>query len=378
MRGKSFFVDLNPSVLRWARESAGYSLDEASVRCGKSADQLAAWESGRRRPKWSVVCKLATTYKRPVAALLLPRPPDEAPPPPDFRKLPQGQGSLSPRTLFVIRTARWLGHKAAELEEQVEAKECVTDRQITIGDDPDEAATQTRASLGITIAEQAEFPDVWQALKRWRAAVEGRNVFVFQFTMPVEEARGFSLKESGRPLIVLNQSDSPSARIFTLFHEYAHLLLSRPGICLPDEALHASARSIETFCNRFAAALLVPRADVQGRLPHFVNDEALRNLARRYRVSRYVVLGRLHDLDVVSAQTYREISRRWQRLDQSSALRRPQGGGLNGRRRCLLERGNPFVSLIIQAVKRELITVNDATTYLGTSLKDYLQLAKDA
>src|SRR5258707_8275069 len=108
MSAKSFTVDLNPAVLRWARESAGYSLTEVAERVEESENGLAACEAGRRRPTWSMLNKLASVYKRPVAAFLLPAPPEESLQAPDFRTLPDAQKVLSPKTRFAIRIARWL------------------------------------------------------------------------------------------------------------------------------------------------------------------------------------------------------------------------------------------------------------------------------
>ncbi len=378
MSAKSFTVDVNPAVLTWARESAGYSVEEAALRCGKPAELLLAWETGRRRPNWTVLNKLAAIYKRPVASLLLPAPPHDAPPPPDFRTLPDGKGQFSPRTLFAIRTARWLVRKATELQEQLKTEMRFVEPGIDLSSDPEKTASAVREILGVTVEEQAAFGDLWKALKRWRTAIEAQHVFVFQFKMPVADARGFSVIENERPAIVLNQSDAASARIFTLFHEYAHLLLRRPGVCNPEFHVGESSQRIETFCNRFAAALLLPREEIQERLPNSPSDDTFRTLARRYFVSRYVVLGRLHDLGAVSAQTYRQLSQGWQRQDEAAAARPQGGGGLKAPARCLLQRGKPFVSLVVEAAKRELITVSEATTYLGTKVKDFRQLAKGA
>jgi hypothetical protein len=81
----------------------------------------------------------------------------------------------------------------------------------------------------------------YQALRRWRGAVESRNVFVLQLSMPVDDARGCSLTDQEPFMIVVSSSDAVQARIFTLFHEYAHL--RNPGICLAKADLRANGPS---------------------------------------------------------------------------------------------------------------------------------------
>ena len=46
--------------------------------------------------------------------------------------------------------------------------------------------------------------------------------------MPVDDARGFSLTDGEPYVIVVNSADADRARLFTLFHEYAHILLNMP------------------------------------------------------------------------------------------------------------------------------------------------------
>ena len=194
--------------------------------------------------------------------------------------------------------------------------------------------------------------------------------------MPLAEIRGFSLIEEGSPAIVLNDSDAPSARVFTLFHEYAHLALARPGICLPEEGLISESQRVETFCNRFAAALLVPRDDLEHRLPRAISDAAIDDLADRYRVSRYVVLHRLRTLGAISRKDYRTMVDRWRAEQEAIPARKTrQKGGMNRAKLCWHQRGRLFVSLVIEAVNREFIGANDASSYLGIRLTDLRKLA---
>src|SRR5262245_33723375 len=106
MPASSFAVEVNPAVLKWARDTAGYTLAEAARRSRKSEEQLAAWEAGKQAPPWAGLGKLAKVYKRPVVSLLLPTAPKEEPAPTDFRALPSASRKLSPKTRFAIRTAR--------------------------------------------------------------------------------------------------------------------------------------------------------------------------------------------------------------------------------------------------------------------------------
>jgi len=376
MPAESFQVDVNPAVLSWARESAGYNLPEVAERCRIPENAIAGWESGRPQPTWSDLRKLAKLYRRPVASLLLAVPPEEAPTPTDYRTLPDAKKELSPDTRFAIRTARWLLRRARELEAQLGVEQPSQAAAVRLSDDPDDVARDLRRRVGVTVSEQTRWGSIGEALARWRAAVEAQRVFVFQFRAPVKELRGFSHVEEGCPAIALNQKDAISARIFTLFHEYTHLLIARPGMCLPEEGQFRESKPLEKFCNGVAGSVLIPRADFEPRLPPSPTDEAIAELAQHYRVSRYVVLGRMRTLGAVSTEAYRQITGRWetQRAGGPGPKRR-QKGGPSRTTRCLNERGRLFVSVVLEAAKRDVIPASDATSYLGIRLKDYPALA---
>ncbi len=62
------------------------------------------------------------------------------------------------------------------------------------------------------------------------------------------EMRAFSLYYDVLPVIMVNGSDAPRGRLFSLLHEYVHLLLHTGGLCdtvtdtkatNPDRALEA-------------------------------------------------------------------------------------------------------------------------------------------
>jgi Zn-dependent peptidase ImmA (M78 family)/transcriptional regulator with XRE-family HTH domain len=374
----SFPVDVNPAVLQWARESAGFSVPEIAKRIDRSETVVGGWESGRPQPSWTELRKLAKLYQRPIASLLLASPPQESPPPADFRTVPDAKRSLSPRSRLAIRTARWLLGKARELREQLGGQPTFLPAQLHSRDDPEEAGRRLRDRLGVSVPEQTAWRTPLQAFRAWRTALEEQGVFVFQFRMPVEEVRGFSLFEQQSAVIVVNQADVVTARIFTLFHEYAHVAMVLPGLCIPDEVPPATAvKSVETFCNRFAAAVLIPRDDLERHTPDVLEDAAIRGLARRYQVSRYVVLGRMRSLGLVSQEDYQRLFQQWQSREEPPERRQPaRRGGPNRADLCLNRRGRSFVSLAIEAANKEYITAKDATSYLGVQLKDLRRLAK--
>ena len=55
-----------------------------------------------------------------------------------------------------------------------------------------------------------------------------------QATMDIKDARGFALADGYPKVILVNSRDEPRPHLFTLLHEYAHLLLKTDGLCLTN------------------------------------------------------------------------------------------------------------------------------------------------
>ncbi len=79
-----------------------------------------------------------------------------------------------------------------------------------------------------------------------------------------DSARGFSLWDDDAPLIAVNSAWNPAARVYTLFHEYGHLLSRTSSVCLERVGVKISRPTdpAERWCKEFAAAALLPWSGV--------------------------------------------------------------------------------------------------------------------
>jgi Zn-dependent peptidase ImmA (M78 family)/transcriptional regulator with XRE-family HTH domain len=366
---------VKPAVLKWARESSGSSVEQAAKRARVPASAFAQWETAESSLRLGQLRALADYFKRPLAALLLSQPPPEPALPTDFRKLPGRSRHLERRTRLAIRRAMRLQELAHDLMQALKHDAAPLIGRAHRSDDPEAVADRERQRLDIPIDAQLGWKNSWQALRTWRAAVEGRNVLVLQLPMPVEDVRGFSLSDVAPVAIVASSSDAVQARIFTLFHEYAHLLLREPGICVPEPAPGARGplAVVEQWCNRFAGALLVPGPTLASILETSSPIRSERDLmaaveegARRFRVSRLVVLRRLLDARLASKPHYQKVAAE---LTRKPKMRKGGGGGADPARKCLSENGRVFTSLVLEARSQGLINYADVSDYLGLRLK---------
>jgi Zn-dependent peptidase ImmA (M78 family)/transcriptional regulator with XRE-family HTH domain len=378
----SITVPVTPRVLRWARETAGFSLDDTARRLGEQLQRVHAWEAGSEQPNITSARELARLYARPLAAFLLPEPPSEPPTPVDFRQ-GDGTGQLTSPTHFAVRAAMRVQRSAAELFDALDIVPQWDRGGVGEKSDVALAAEDARGRLGVSLAEQASWRDSYGAFAAWRAALGRTGALVLQRKLPLAEVRGFSLTTPGPPTLVVNRSDAVSARIFTTFHELGHVLLGTGGICLPataPEALVLASRE-EVFCNAFSGQLLVPSGALVAdptaaairAMKRVPSDTDLAPLVSRFSVSAQVIWFRLHDLDCVNDERYRAKWAQWQQRKYEPA-QRPSGGGETGAARTLHENGGAYVSAVLEARNRGLVSLAQVTEWLEVRSRDVLAL----
>jgi Zn-dependent peptidase ImmA (M78 family)/transcriptional regulator with XRE-family HTH domain len=311
----------NPEILRWARERAGLSLEEAGARVAKPANTVKAWEEGKQAPTYLQLETLAEkAYKRPIALFFFPDPPNETPPSGEFRTVPEFDlDSLSADTRYLIRDAHAYLASIRELTGGANPAARVITRDIraSLNSDLGALARKTRKYLGISLETQQSWRGATrEAMSAWREAVEAVGVYVFKRSFKQREVAGFCLFDRDLPLIVVNNSTPFTRQIFTLFHELAHLLF---GISTIDKTTSGfidrftgDSKAMEIACNHFAAEFLVPSESFKPPLRDGVVDlGAIADLAALYSVSREVILRRLLDRGDVGEGTYTQLVTQW-------------------------------------------------------------------
>lgn len=375
-------VSINPKLIAWARETAGFTEAELADKVGVERSVLQQWESGHSRPRLTQLEGIADHCRRPLAAFLLREPPDEPESPPDFRSPPgRKPAPLSPRTRFAIRRARWLRSSLLELYRGVGLRTKAEFPEVRLEEDLQAAALAVREWLDVPPGEQAAWRNEGEALKQWRAALHGRNVLVLQMPMDEEEMRAFSLAFDELPVIVVNISEKGiRGRIFSIFHELAHVMRRTGGMCLGERSLlQERPAPEERLSDRFAneALVLADSVSVDELVPPF--DD----LTRRLKVSKYVLLYRARDLGAIGDREFRGLMGRWRAEAREAAKggRRAQdarrrGGGPSGAQRALWELGPDLASLVIAAESDGVVTAGEAAEYLDVKA-DQLEKVAD-
>jgi Zn-dependent peptidase ImmA (M78 family) len=187
----------------------------------------------------------------------------------------------------------------------------------------------------------------------------------------------------------------PTAKIFTLFHEYGHILLNESAVCNrdSDEIDNKKIKRIEYWCNRFAGAFLVSEDFLKKEL----DIETLRqtthysriagSIANRLKISKESALMRLLTLDYITPSEFRTER---DKIRADAALKKEQikekqrqnakksGPAIFLDQKCLNEKGHRFVSLVLKNSDLGYITSRDALDYLDIKMKNLEKLRAES
>ncbi|MNV44457.1 hypothetical protein D3C71_1362190 [compost metagenome] len=120
--------------------------------------------------------------------------------------------------------------------------------------------------------------------------------------LEVSEFRGFAISNVYAPVVFINSSDAPTARLFTLLHELAHIWIGSSGV---SDGNSANGRDEECFCNAVAGEFLAPEAQFRALWNADVNwEENLAPLAIRFHISKLAIGRRALDLGYISQAQY--------------------------------------------------------------------------
>jgi Zn-dependent peptidase ImmA (M78 family)/DNA-binding XRE family transcriptional regulator len=295
---KSIEIRTYPNVLRALREASGYTIDEVAKKLKTTAEKIKETEKGVASFTLTQIKKLADIYHRPLAAFFtdtLPRMPEIT----DYRI--NREKRLTPQIYIAERRAYYLGNKLADLTDK---KSQIPSFHETLK--ADEMAREFRKFLKIELLKSIKSEEL---LAHYKQALEEKMlVSIIELPLKAVDVRGFSVL-SYISVIVLNEEDKPSIKLFSLFHEAYHLIKRTSGICSIE--IEQKDEDIEATCNLFSAEFLVPLDDLKEECKRLkeVDEEAISELSKVYGVSKQVIMLRLLWLGYITNERYNQFKK---------------------------------------------------------------------
>lgn len=379
---------LNPDMLRWAREWRGRTLEEAAAKVHKTAAEIAEWELRERPPEVKgptvkQARELAELYDRSFLEFFRASPPPLAEPElvPDYRMQKGVHTDASDvRELKAIQA--WAEEKRTNaldlFEELGEAPPNVPNELfVRLQVSHEMAAENTRRVLAFPIEEQfaIKSKDRDQFPNFIRNKLEHAGILVLRRSdLSDFGARGICVSASPLPIIVYG-SEAPGAQAFTLAHELGHVVLRQSAISGPR--VRNNPFDVESWCDQFSASFLMPRDAMRGILGEppkpsaaRFDDQRLSEIAARFRVSQHAMLIRLVHLGYVHPNYYWGVKKPLFDRREAEFKSRARAKYYGSRYKSSL--GDLYTGLVLEAWNSGRITNHNAAEYMGIKNFEHL------
>lgn len=297
----------------------------------------------------------------------------------DFRHPNPHATEKSPETMSAIQVAHSVQREAERLNYKPQFN---FDSLEVNQSNAEKDAKRIRAALNITVEDQRAAKDARLFYYFCRKRIEENNVFVLQDSFPSEDGSGFALGHAHYPVIVVNSYHQNYARrLFTLIHEFAHILIGKSGISDP----FVRRNDTERYCNKFAVEFLAPEEIVSELLknvevPRSPTTADVRRIANRLKISQQATILRLEQLNLVNEGSHAT----WLRLVSNLNPDFKSSGGGNGRpdeyKIKYAKYGYKFASYFERAIEDK--AVSDIELYRIAGIKprwlpDFFTFARD-
>lgn len=303
-------ININNNMLFWAVERSGDSVANYAEKNAK----FRSWLDGTQKPTLNELQKFAQRFYVPLGYLFLPTPPKEADIIPLFRASNNKKISLNIRDMIREMEDRqdWLsGYLRDQGFDKLDYVGIYHENAIA-----NNISNKIRELLHLSVNWAFEHKTVEEALNDLTRRVEDKGAIVcfnsvvgFNTSRPISvaECRGFTLVDEYAPFIFINSKDAKSAQIFTLIHEFAHILTGySAGIGTEDIARTSTP---ERLCDQVAAILLVDEELLKEEWNKI--GENYKILSKRFKVSRFVIARRLKDIGLISERHYFALYNEW-------------------------------------------------------------------
>jgi Zn-dependent peptidase ImmA (M78 family)/transcriptional regulator with XRE-family HTH domain len=295
---------IKPEVLLFMRKSSGMSEDEIAKKLKLSRSKYLSIENGDENISQNHLIHLADIYKRPLIAFYSVDTTQTTELPHDYRL--NRDKKISSEVFLAKRKALYL---AEELRAITGSK--TTLPEINTNVSAIELANKLRTLLDIDF----DFLKELIARKEETALAYYKSLIEEKFFIPVLE---HPLKSSGVrafsvfgdvSIMVLNESDSNEVRLFSLFHEFCHLLKRQDGICTVDIEKDKDNRPEEKYCDEFAAFLLMPEQQLRSVIKEFpiTTLKQLTDISKVFGVSKLVTIIQMKTLGIINPSQFKSL-----------------------------------------------------------------------
>lgn len=305
-------IKIDSDVLKWAIKESGRQESDVLTKFPK----IMKWMEEREGmlPTFRQVEELSKYLRIPLGYFFLSFPPKKHKLNADFRSInnvfPQASRNLKDTIIDMSQKQDWLAQYRQELGyEYLEINEKFNKLYDT-GMNYYDVAKIIVNLLDIKYKYVEKMRDSSEYYNYYRKTMEKLGISVFQNgvvgnnthrKLDIKEFRAFAMIDKVAPLIFINSCDSATGKVFSIVHEFIHILLGQ------DDIINENIKN-ESYINKITAEILAPKEYLHEHWNGNVNYiHEIEKLSVKLKVSRQMIALRLMDIGLISKEQYINI-----------------------------------------------------------------------
>ena len=327
--GQTIRYEVKRDVLLWAIKESQKSINDIELKFSK----INEWINGDSAPTMKQIESLANFLKIPFGYMFLATPPKTNVMKVEFRsidnKLPEVSKNLKDTLLEMDRNQSWMSELRQELG--WDKLDIIKNFDIKVNDKAThvEVAKLAKKLLGLEEEWYLNHSTNEKAYNYLREKLEDAGILVMQNgvvgfdthrKLELNEFRAFMLYDDYAPLIFVNGTDSTAGKIFSLMHEFVHILYQQDDII--SESSRVEIKANERKINQIASEVLIPQEVIKAKWIELENKEELARIdtiSKMLKVSSYAVAVKLSEMRMIADNIVAVIASRSQNIRRSTS-----------------------------------------------------------
>lgn len=373
-------VNIQPSVINWA-----LSQTKEEQLGTKLMDNIMRWLDGSKTPTFNQIEAFSRKANIPLGYFFLQTPPVEEIKLLDYRTVDSLRLANPSRNL--IDTI----HEMENVQEWMKSyrKETGFDLLPFVGSlkgktEATEIVIQIRRDLDLPVDWYRNNRAINEAFNYIRNLLEYSGVLVMlsgivgkntHRPLSIDEFRAFAMVDEWAPLVFINSADTEGAKLFSLFHEIAHIWIGENDL-YNDRRYSKNVKAIEVLCNAVASELIAPKEAFLTAWENNSTDDCfqkVKEIAKIFKCGVSVIARKALDNQKIKQNEYESIVEDAINAYQAIKQNKEAGGG-NYYNTMVTRLDTSFVKALFNSVQSGRTTYTEAYRLTNTSSKTFLEI----
>lgn len=366
-------VKVNKEIYAWAIKESQKDFEEIKAKF----ENIEKWINQDSKPTFRQLESLADYLKVPFGYMFLDKPPKSNIIEGEFRtignKMPNISKNLKDTIYDMSRKQDWI----SEYRKENGWEKMLPDSFNALNrNDCFEFAKHAKKFLKLDEYWYENINDDREAYNFLREKIEHKGIIVMQNgvvgsnnhrKLDIKEFRGFMLYDEFAPLIFVNTNDSQAGKIFTLIHEYVHILFGDDDV-FTNADLEANDKK-EKRINRITAEFLMPKYHI---IKYWNEKEKsvtqIEELSNLLKVSKLALSIRLKELKLIDQSLVEEVK---EITEKNLESKKADSTGGNYWATYQSRYSSSFIETVIQGAESGDISYSYAFNLLNIKARNY-------